>query len=384
MKKFALLLLVVAVLGGAWYWYKHPGAAAADESTEPQPAARVEVAPLQRQTIARTLDAFGVVGSAPSNDVALSAPFDCVVRAVHVSVGSRVAAGEVLLEIEPTPETRLAVASARTALTLADKTLAAAQERLDLKLATNQDLLAAKQAADDARLKVASFEARGLGGDGKIAAPAAGMISKLDLPAGALAPTGTVLVTVASADHLEARLAVEIAQLADVRSGQPVRLVSANRPDVPPVSSTVRTAGGIIDATTGTAEIRVAMPPGAPLYFGEHVKAAITVELAEGLVAPRSAVLPGEDKQVLFTVKDGKAVKHEIKLGIVAGDRVQVISDELHPGDPVVTLGNYELTDGMAIQGGKDATGPGDDRPNAVKNDPKAGKGTSPAPEAKP
>jgi multidrug efflux pump subunit AcrA (membrane-fusion protein) len=210
------------------------------------------------------------------------------------------------------------------------------------------------------------------------------VISKLDLPAGALAPAGTVLVSIASADHLEARLAVEIAQLADVQAGQPVMLVSANRPDVPPVSSTVRTAGGMIDATTGTAEIRVAVPPGAPLYFGEHLKAAITVEQVEGLVAPRNAVLPAGDKQVLFTVKDGKAVRHEVKLGIVAGDRVQVISDELHSGDPVVTLGNYELTDGMAIQGERKATSPGSETPGAVRNDAKAGGKTSPAQEAKP
>ncbi len=355
MKTLLAALVVLVVLGGAWFWFEHRSAAT-EEPAATQPAARVEVAPLQQQAIARTLAAFGVVGSAPSSDVAISAPFDCLVRAVHVSVGSRVAAGDLLLEIEPTPDTKLAVASARTALTLAEKTVLATQERYDLKLATNQDLLAAKQAADDARLKVASYEARGLGGDGRILAATAGVVSRLDLSPGALALTGTMLATVAAADKLEARLGVEIAQLAQVHAGQAVTLVSANRPDVPPVASTVRAAGGTIDATMGTAEIRVGLPAGAPLYFGEHVQAAIVIEQADGLVAPRSAVLPDEGKQVLFTVKDGKAVRHEVKLGIIAGDRVQVISDDLRAGDSVVTLGNYELTEGMAIQ--RDEKGP--------------------------
>ncbi len=359
-------MLTLAVLGGAWYWFRHR-APAADEPTGPGPAARVEVAPLLQQPIARTLDAFGVVGSAPSSDVAISAPFDCLVRAVHVSLGSRVVAGDQLLEIDPTPDIKLAVASARTALTLAEKTVVATQERYDLKLATNQDLLTAKQAADDARLKVASFAARGLDGDGRIVAATTGVVSRLDLPAGALALAGTVLVTVASADRLEARLGVEIAELAQVQPGLSVTLISANRPDVPPVPSTVRAAGGTIDATLGTAEVRAAVPPGAPLYFGEHVKAGIVVEQADGLIAPRSAVLPEGDKQVLFTVHNGKAVRHEVKLGIVAGDRVQVVSDELHAGDSVVTLGNYELTDGMAIQADEKSSG-----------------SASPAPEAKP
>ena len=350
MKKILYALLLIVALGGAWYWLAHRNAGEAEESGEARPIARVDVALLRREPIARTLDAFGIVGSAPSSDVAVCAAFDCVVRAVHASVGSRVAAGDVLLEIDPSPDASLAAASAGTALTLVEKTLAATQQRYDLRLTTDQELATAKQAADDARLKVASFQARGLGGDGRIVASVAGVVSRLDLTSGALAPTGAVLVAIASADHLEARLAVEIAHVADVHPGQAVLIVSANRPGIPPVSSTVRAAGGAIDAATGTAEIRVAVPPGAPLYFGEHVKGSITVEQTEGLVAPRSAVLPDEDKQVLFTVKEGRAVRHEVSLGIVAGDRVQVIGDGLHPGDMVVTLGNYELTDGMAIQ----------------------------------
>ena len=253
------------------------------------------------------------------------------------------------------------------ALALAEKNLAAAQERYDLKLATNQDLLGARQAADDARMKVASFEARGLGGDGRITAPSAGIVSKLDLAAGALVSAGTLLVSVVSADRLEARLAVEIAQLDQVHAGQPVTLASANRPDLRPVAATVRAAGGSIDATTGAAEVRVGVPPGAPFYFGEHVRGAITVEESEGLIVPRSAVLPDGDKHVLFILRDGKAVRHEVEIGIVAADRVEVRGAGLRAGDPAVTIGNYELSDGMAVQIGEKAAGRKAEGPPGVR-----------------
>jgi len=70
-------------------------------------------------------------------------------------------------------------------------------------------------------------------------------------------------------------------------------------------------------------------------------------------------VLPDGEAQVLFTVKNGKAVRHEVTLGIASGDSVEVTGAGLHAGDMVVTLGNYELTDGMAVQaGGKDAKAP--------------------------
>jgi RND family efflux transporter MFP subunit len=281
----------------------------------------------------------------------MAAPYDCVIRQIFVGVGTPVAAGDTLMEIEPTNDAKLALDSARGALALATKALAATQERYDLKLATNQDLLAAQQAEQDARLRAASFEARGLGGDGRITAAAAGIVSKLELTAGALAPLGTPLVAVAGGGKLEARLGIEPANLGLVIAGQRVVLVSANRADPARISSRVRSIGEGLDPTTGAAEVRVPVPAGAPLLLGEHVQASIEVQKKENaLVAPRSAVLPDGDQQVLFTVKNGLAERHEVKLGITAGDLVEVAGANLHAGDLVVGLGNYELTDGMAIQ----------------------------------
>lgn len=349
MKKILLVLLGVIVIGGGWYWFTHRTGGIADEGRETTPTAHVEVAPLQRQPIVRTLDAFGGIGAAPSSDAAISAPFDCLVRTVEVGPGARVAAGDLLLEIEPSPDAKLALASARTALAAAEESLATTRQRYDLKLATSQELLGAKQAADDARLKLASLDARGLGGNGRITAPTNGVVSKLDLAPGTLVPAGTLLVSVVAADRLEARLAVEIEQLAQVKPGAVVQLFSANRPDLAPVSATVRAAGGSIDAASGTAEVRVGLPSGAPFYFGERVRGAIVVEQREGFVVPRNAVRPDGDQPVLFTVRDGKAVRHEVRTGIVTQDRIEVRGADLNVGDSVVTLGNYELTDGMAV-----------------------------------
>lgn len=351
MKKLLIVLSVVAVGSGAWFWLKHRAApAAADADPAPSPAAEIAVAPLRREEIARTLDAFGVVEAAPSSDVSMSAPFDCLVKAVAVGRGARVAVGDLLLQIEPSPDAGLALQSAQTALAAAVKTLEATQERYDLKLATTQELLTAKQAVDEVRLKIASFMARGLGGDGRITAPSAGVVSKLEVAAGALVPAGSLLVSVVSADRLEGRLGVEIDRLADVHAGQAVTLVSANRPTLPNVAGAVRATSGAVDPTTGAAEIRVALPPDTRYYLSEHVRGVIVVEQREALVAPRNSVLPEDGKFVLFTVHDGKAVKHEVEVGIEAGDRVEVRGADLHVGDSVVTLGNYELVDGMEVQ----------------------------------
>ncbi len=349
MKKilFALFALSVLVLG--WFLLRQHGTASA-EAEAGKPAAKIETAALKEQAIAQTIEVFGVVAAAPSGDRVTAAPFDCVVRKIHIGVGATVAAGDVLLEIGPSPDAKLAYDSAHGVLALATKALAATQERFDLKLATSQDLLAAQQAADDAKLKADSFEARGLGGDGRIIAPAAGVVSKLDVFAGALTPLGTALVTVSTGGELEARLGVEAAAVTSVAAGQPVALESSNRTAAEKVSSTVRSVGAALDAATGAVEVRVTVPAGAALMLGEHVRAEIEIKKKEGaLVVPRSAVLPDDDKQVLYTVKAGKAVRHEVKTGLVTDELIEVIADGLHAGDVVVTLGNYELEDGMAV-----------------------------------
>jgi membrane fusion protein (multidrug efflux system) len=350
MKKILIFLLLVGIVVGGWFLLKRLRRA---EEVEPKTAqvALVETAPLEQKSIHQTVDAFGVVASAPSGERVLTAHYECVVKKILVGVGTPVEANDVLLEVEPSPEARLAFESARSALALANQALIAAQERYDLRIANNQDLLTAKQAADDARLKAASLEARGLNEDGKITAKEAGVVSKLDAAVGAWVPSGTALVTVSTGGERECRLAVEAADLADIAAGQKVMITSSNRSALEKIPASVRLVGAELDPTNGAAEIRVPVPNGAALYLGEHVRAAIEVKSKDGaLVVPRSAVLPMDDKQVLFTVVAGKAVRHEVIVGLETDDELEVSGEGLHPNDVVVTRGNYELENGMAVQ----------------------------------
>ena len=343
-----VLVLIAAVAALAWFFFLHRGSA--ESEAEVKPSARVETVPLQKGPIAETLESFGAIEAAPGADHTTPATYECVVVAVHVATGAKVNAGDVVMEIAPSPDAKLQSESARTTLKLAQQSLAATQERYDLKLATTQDLLTAQQAERDAQQKVASYEARGMSGNGKLRAPVTGMVSKLDALAGSLIAAGAPLFSVATEKHLEARLSVESAFVRQLAPGQSVTLESTDREEPVTVTSTVRAVGNSVNVTTGSADVRVPLPESAPLLLGEHVKATIELVKKDSvLVVPRSAVLPDDDKQVLYTVKDGKAVRHEVTLGITGADVVEVQSPDLQPGDAVVTLGNYELNDGMSI-----------------------------------
>src|SRR5437588_2786026 len=159
LKPAAAVVLVAAIAALAWLYFAHKGSA--DTDAEAKSAAQVETVPLQRQAIAQTLEAFGVVEPAPAADRTTPATYESVVVAIHAVPGAHVNPGDVVMQIAPSPDAKLQYESARTTLKLAEQSLEGAQERYDLKLATSQDLITAQQAERDARQKVASYEARG-------------------------------------------------------------------------------------------------------------------------------------------------------------------------------------------------------------------------------
>ena len=361
MKRILVILLLAVIVAGAWFWLKPRSVGSAGNE---KPVAQVQVAALRVQPIVDSLPAFGVIEAAPSGAHTVTLAYDAIVVNVPVSPGSRVAAGDAIMEIEATPDAKLAVSSARSLAGLTERGLAAVRQRYELKLATSQDLLAAEQSAEDARLKLRSLESRGQSGDGRLVAPVAGVVTKLDPQPGSVVPAGTPLAVIAEAGRLEAHLAVEAADAGKIRLGQTVALSPSDRPGAEGSSGTVRLVGAAVDPTTGAVDVRVTLSDGSAWLAGEHVRGAVHVAKKTVLVAPRSAVLPDGDQQVLYTVKDNRAARHAVQTGIAADDAVEVIAGDLHAGDMAVIVGNYELEDGMAVQ-----VSPGDHKGDAGKAD---------------
>ena len=60
--------------------------------------------------------------------------------------------------------------------------------------------------------------------------------------------------------------------------------------------------------------------------------------------------MPSENgNYVLYTVTGNHAVQHSVQIGLQQDSLVQVIADDLKPGDSVVITGNYLLKDGMEV-----------------------------------
>lgn len=89
---------------------------------------------------------------------------------------------------------------------------------------------------------------------------------------------------------------------------------------------------------------------GGKLFSGMNVRVSVRRSLGERLVIPKSAVVLRSGKQVVFTLKDGKAMWNYVNTGLenatecVVSDKSQKgIEDGLLEGDTVIVTGNLNL-----------------------------------------
>jgi membrane fusion protein (multidrug efflux system) len=353
-----IVVALVAGLLAVGYWWFHKSIqsssndenVAADTELPPVVVASVKVTPINQGTVTEEITVYGTIVPAAGAVQTVSVPFESRVRRILVTEAQKVSGGDALLEIEPSPDAKLQAEQARNDYDSAKKALAYVQQRFDLKLGTNDQLLQAEQALEQSQAKLESLRRRGINGIRSIRADAAGLISKVSTQEGAIVPAGNSMIEMIAQNRLEVRLGVEPEDIDKVKLGQPVSLTRVNIPASKEFTGRVSKISRAANATTRLVEVFVNLPPSSRLLLGEYILGKITVASAQGLIVPRSALLPQEDHYVLFTIKDGRAQKHIVRAGLQNERNVQVIAEGLYPGDLVVTQGNYELEQGMAVK----------------------------------
>jgi membrane fusion protein, multidrug efflux system len=360
MKRISLRLLLFAAvsLAAGYWWFSHDGqpipqennAASGEEKSSQGPIAPVKVVPIKEGTVSEEITVYGTIVPAAGAVQTVSVPFESRVRRILVIEAQQVSQGDALFEIEPSPDAKLQAEQARNDYEAAQKALDYMRQRFALKLATNDQLLQAKQALEQAQAKLESLQRRGVNGLRTIHADVAGLISKVSAQEGAIVPAGNSLLEMVAQNRLEVRLGIEPDDIDKVKLGQVVSLTRVNIPGSEGVTGRVRMISRAANATTRLVDVFVDLSPSSRFLLGEYILGKIAVASAQGLIVPRSAVLPQEDHYVLFTVKDGRAQEHTVRVGLKGANNVEVLAKELHPGDLVVTLGNYELNDGMTVK----------------------------------
>jgi RND family efflux transporter MFP subunit len=295
--------------------------------------------------------AYGSVVAQPGKTHSVSIAFETRVRHILVAPGQFVRENDPLVEIELSPAAQVQFQQAKNAEEAAQKELKQTQERFNLKLATNQDLSAAEKTARDAEAQLTALQRAGAGGDNRVHSDVAGVIAKVNAQDGQIVPPGNPVVEIVAENDIEVKLGVEAEDLSAAQEGAPVTIIPLNDPTEPKVEGTIRLVTRRIDPATRLVDVYVTLPAGTKLFLDGYVRGEIQRIEKNALAVPRSAVLPNESREFeIFTVANNHAIRHTVRIGAENPNEIQVIANDLHEGDPVVTLGNYELEDGMAVE----------------------------------
>lgn len=321
-----------------------------------EPVVTVETAKIERGNIARWTDAFGQISALPpgAGDTGglarLAAPTATIVREILVREGQSVSKGTLIARLDD------AVPGAQLAQASAD--MAAARERVSRQEqlfqvggidrntldVSRMQLVTARSALELARLGVTRS---------RLYAPISGTVSRLYVQVGQPVDPSMPVADIVNGGRISLEVTVPAGEASSLAVGQPVRLKAAGSVPAPEgAEGKVTYVAPAVDPMTGTVLVRATVSNALHLLQGQIVNAAIETGRGEGrLIVPRSALYTDHDgKSSLVLVKDGKAHRVPVTLGIVEGERAEIEGAGLNAGQTIVTTGSYALQEGTKLQ----------------------------------
>ena len=326
------------------------------KAKSPEPSALVTVTPAKLATISRTLTAYGTVEYAPEGLTVLSVPAEEVVSRLGVAVGQEVRRGEGLLTLEPSSAARLQLEQAKITVAFAGKEVDRLTDLRTRELAINSQVQAAEQTLASNKAALANLEQRHFSGTPHVVrASVSGVVQTVNVQVGQVVAPGAPLLSIGNADRTRVRLGVEQDALPQIAVGQRVAVSPLNSQNAP-IASRVSKIYRNVDRRTRLTEVVIPLPPRHGLLPGAYVQAQITLaEHPQALVVPRPSVLYGQDAQgrqdkpYVYVDASGHASKREVTTGIDNGTVIE-ITQGLSAGQDVVSDGNAQLKDGMALR----------------------------------
>lgn len=345
----AMSIIILAV-GFFLLFQKSPEHRPSSNLLKQSPVAKVRVAPIKKETIMETVTSYGTVVPVPGAVKTVSVRFESRVRLISVSEGQRVSKGDILIEIDPSPDAKLKMEEAQMTYESASQKFKKVQERFNLKLATRGELLTAEDAFQQARQRVQKLEQSGIGKVRQIRSTGSEIVYKVHVNQGAVIAGNSPFLEIVPQDRIEVHLGVEQEDVGRLKPGQSVLLSLVNISKAPEVTGKIRTISQSVNPVTRLVNILVSLPISSGYFLGGYVRGKIIIASKKTLVVPRSAVLPENGHYVLFTVQNGRVLKRIVDIGMENYKKIEIMDKDLKPEDLVVIQGNYELQDGMSVQ----------------------------------
>ncbi|WP_068073397.1 efflux RND transporter periplasmic adaptor subunit [Novosphingobium lentum] len=357
-RRWIIAVVIVAILIGAWFAYRHNVAAGAADQNKGAQAQTVSVIAPGRTTVDAAITSSGTLAARRELPVGIAGEGGQV-AAVLVDAGSWVRQGQVLAVIDRSVQAQQAVSDAASIeVAAADARIAQANLDRGLKLVdrgfiskSDVDKLTATRDSANARVRLARASLGATNARNarlNIVAPAAGLVLERKVEPGQVVGAGSgVLFRIARDGEMEMQAHVSEADLAKLAVG-----ISAS---VTPVGTTTAFPGQIwqlspvIDPISREGIARVALPYNAALRPGGFASAAIKSGVVNAPLLPQSAILSDEKGQYVFVVGgNNKVARRAVKTGDVTEQGI-VVMEGLSGNERVVLRAGGFLNAGDVV-----------------------------------
>lgn len=157
------------------------------------------------------------------------------------------------------------------------------------------------------------------------------------------------IVKIVADRRLRVMIPVPETEVHSIRTGTPAAISLDAFPGVKFTGTVTRTADAV-DPKSRTMLTEVELPnPNGRLHPGMYARVTLTLAVHKNALSVPSEVVMGKDDRFVYVVKDGKAHKTPVEVGVDDGKMAEVVSG-LEPGAVVVLVGRDTLTDGAAVK----------------------------------
>lgn len=339
------------------------GCSAPDAASDEEMVVSVKTATATRERITETASAQGSVFA--KQEAVLSATVPGRLIDLRPIQNTEVTAGQVLAVLDAVDffqaqkDVRQAQATVTATEALAERRRALYGqggiakkdlEETELALSTAKDDLVAAQRTVSAMSGGSSVDASGRA---TVRAPFAGVIAEQMQFGGEVVAEGDPLFKLVDLSGFVVKARFPDLVGARLTEGSEATVLDEAFPD-DPVVGTVAMVSRVTDPVSRTLEVWVRVDdPAAHLRVGDAATVtAPTRSVEDAVVVPAAAVQldasNGDDGTVMVVGADSVAHETKVKVGLRAGDRVQ-IAEGLNGGEAVVTEGNYALPDATKV-----------------------------------
>lgn len=183
----------------------------------------------------------------------------------------------------------------------------------------------------------------------KILAPVAGTIIMDAVEPGATLTMQKPAYSIGKLKQVYMIASVREALIGKIKTGNPAEIMVEAYPDKK-FTGKITEISPNVDPVSRTVRIKIKIAnTNYLLKPGMFARATIKTDHKQGLIVPLDAVVYSGARRSVFILRDKKAKRTDVHLGVIIENKVAVTGD-LHEGDLVVVMGQNLLEEGSAVE----------------------------------